>query len=166
MGKSNRSAKQALIRLYGKECFIDKLHLRPETDKVVYTGKAQYHRMKQLTYHHILEKSKGGKATVENGAILSVENHEWFNKQSPQKQRELNARFQDYKRTCNLKIVAAQLTTQGIQKAEVIEFEETPEIEIIPVFDMTEEDIRIYEEHKRKRNEKVFSRFKALEERD
>lgn len=57
MSKSNKSAKEALIRLYGKECFIEKLHLRPDTERK-YTGKAQYHRMKQLTYHHILEKSK------------------------------------------------------------------------------------------------------------
>lgn len=57
MSKSNKSAKEALIKLYGKECFIEKLHLRPDTERK-YTGKAQYHRMKQLTYHHILEKTK------------------------------------------------------------------------------------------------------------
>lgn len=55
-------------------------------------------RMKQLTYHHILEKRKGGKATVENGAILSVENHEWFNKQPEEVQKELNKKFQEYKK--------------------------------------------------------------------
>lgn len=61
MSKSNKRAKQELIRRYGAECFIEKLHLRPET-KRRYTGKAQYHRMKQLTYHHILEKSKRRKS--------------------------------------------------------------------------------------------------------
>ena len=49
---SNKKAKEALIRLYGKECFIEKLHLRPDTERK-YIGKAQYHRMNQLTYHHI-----------------------------------------------------------------------------------------------------------------
>lgn len=29
----NKSARQELERLYGKECFIDKLHLREETQK-------------------------------------------------------------------------------------------------------------------------------------
>lgn len=164
MSKSNRSAKQALIRLYGRECFIDKLKLRPDTDKVHYTGKAQYHRMKQLTYHHIQEKRNGGKATVENGAILSVENHEWFNKQSPEKQKEMNAKFQEYKRTFNFRIAAVELTTQGIQQAQMIEFEDAPEIEVIPAFDMTEEDMRIYEEHKRKRNERVFEKFAKLKD--
>ncbi len=61
MSKSNKSAKEALIRLYGKECFIEKLHLREDTERK-YTGKAQYHRMKQLTYHHIQEKSRGRKS--------------------------------------------------------------------------------------------------------
>lgn len=38
---SNKKAKEALIKLYGKECFIEKLHLRPDTERK-YTGKAQY----------------------------------------------------------------------------------------------------------------------------
>lgn len=61
----NRKIKMKLINLYGPECFIEKLHLRPAGTKK-YKGKRQRKRMKQLSYHHILEKSKGGKATVEN----------------------------------------------------------------------------------------------------
>ena len=38
MSNSNKKAKEEMIRLYGAECFIDKLHLRPESSKV-YTGK-------------------------------------------------------------------------------------------------------------------------------
>lgn len=96
---SNKGAKQKLIQLYGKECFIDKLKLRPPEDKPArYKSKGQMKRMKQLTYHHIREKSKGGKATVENGALLSAENHEWFNKQPQYIQRQLNNIFQEYKR--------------------------------------------------------------------
>ena len=56
--------------------------------------------MKQLTFHHIKEKRNGGKATVENGALLSEENHIWFNKQSKDVQRELNQKFQEYKKCC------------------------------------------------------------------
>lgn len=52
---SNKSAKNKLIELYGVECFIDKLHLR-KGNREKYTSKGQYKRMKQLTYHHILEK--------------------------------------------------------------------------------------------------------------
>ena len=95
--KGNKRAKQKLIELYGEECFIDKLHLRKDK-KREYKGKSQYKRMKQLTYHHIREKRNGGQATVENGALLSVENHEWFNKQSEEMQTEMNKCFQEYKK--------------------------------------------------------------------
>lgn len=93
---SNKRAKEKLIQLYGEECFIDKLHLRKDGVRH-YKSKGQMKKMKQLTYHHILEKSKGGRATIENGALLSVENHEWFNKQSIEKQAEMNRKFKEYK---------------------------------------------------------------------
>lgn len=93
---SNKRAKEKLIQLYGEECFIDKLHLRKDGVRH-YKSKGQMKKMKQLTYHHILEKSKGGRVTIENGALLSVENHEWFNKQSAEKQAEMNKKFQEYK---------------------------------------------------------------------
>lgn len=66
---SNKRAKEKLIQLYGPECFIDKLQLRPTKGRK-YTGKGQMKRMQQLTYHHIREKSKGGKATVENRSFI------------------------------------------------------------------------------------------------
>lgn len=94
---SNKKAREELERLYGKECFIEKLHLRKDTDRK-YTSKGQMEKMKKLTYHHIRERRKGGKATVENGALLSVENHEWFHKQSESMQGDMNAIFQEYKR--------------------------------------------------------------------
>ena len=95
---SNKNAKQELIRRYGAECFIEKLHLRQDTTPRRYTSKGQKKRMKQLTYHHIRMKKDGGRATVENGALLSAENHQWFHKQSPQAQGYMNAIFQEYKK--------------------------------------------------------------------
>lgn len=114
---NNKQAKEKLIKLYGAECFIDKLHLRVDDKPRRYKGKAQMKRMKQLTYHHIKEKRNGGKATVENGAILSVENHEWFNKQSEEVQKELNKKFQEYKK-CKIELTD-ELDT-GIEVKTVI----------------------------------------------
>lgn len=113
---TNKSARQELERLYGKECFIDKLHLREEKHKR-YTGKAQLKRMKQLTYHHIKMKKDGGRATIENGALLSAENHAWFHKQSEEKQAEMNRAFQEYK------MAFAELTTEGVKQAQRIEID-------------------------------------------
>lgn len=98
---SNKNAKQRLIEIYGAECFIDKLGLRKFDKPTRYTSKGQRERMKQLTYHHIKMKKDGGKATVENGALLSADNHEWFHRQSKEKQRQMNKAFQEYKR-CSL----------------------------------------------------------------
>lgn len=95
---SNKRAKEELIRRYGAECFIEKLKLRKDTEPRKYKGKGQMKKMKQLTYHHIKMKKDGGRATVENGALLSAENHAWFHKQSPQDQAVMNAMFQEYKK--------------------------------------------------------------------
>ena len=94
----NKRAKEKLIKLYGAECFIKKLKLRKDTEPRKYKGKGQMKRMKQLTYHHIRMKKDGGRATVENGALLSAENHAWFHKQSPQAQAQMNKIFQEYKK--------------------------------------------------------------------
>ena len=154
---SNKGAKEKLIKLYGAECFIEKLQLRKDTERR-YTSKGQRKRMKQLTYHHILEKSKGGKATVENGAILSAENHEWFNKQSKEKQKRMNDMFQQYK------LGILEFTTEKVKQAVEISLPVIEEDYIeIPVEPMTEEELRIYEEHKRKRNERVFRKFGDFE---
>lgn len=95
---SNKKAKEELIKFYGAECFIDKLKLRKDVEPKRYKGKKQMQRMKQLTYHHIKMKKDGGRATLENGALLSAENHAWFHKQSEQSQAEMNEIFQEYKK--------------------------------------------------------------------
>lgn len=97
--KVGHSVKAQLIRLYGSECFIDKLQLRKDRSRRAYSiSSEEKEKLKSLTYHHILERRNGGKTTVENGALLSVENHQWFNAQSEKKQSELNKAFQKYKK--------------------------------------------------------------------
>lgn len=169
MGKSNRRKKEELIKIYGPKCFIEELGLRKPSEiakeRKKYTGKKQLKIMDELTYHHIKERCNGGKTTLENGAILRNMNHQWFNRQSKERQAEMNEMFQEYKRKFpRFSIVAAQLTTEGVKKTEIIEFEETETIEI-PLYDITPEDQKKYEEYKKKRNQKVFEKFKAGEER-
>lgn len=119
---SNKKARKKLIKLYGAECFIEKLHLRTDTEPRQYTSKGQYKRMKQLTYHHIREKQYGGKATVENGAILSEENHIWFNEQSKEAQRQMNELFQRYKQSveCSVEFVDNLETNFSIASAIIV----------------------------------------------
>ena len=119
---SNKQAKEKLIRLYGGECFIEKLHLREDKEPRKYSSKGQYKRMKQLTYHHIKERRYGGKATVENGALLSAENHEWFNKQSKEAQKQMNELFQEYKHSveCSVEFVDELDTRFSIASAIIV----------------------------------------------
>ena len=95
---SNKRAKEELIRIYGAECFIEKLKLRKNVKPIRYKSKAQMKKMKQLTFHHIKMRKDGGRATVENGALLSAENHAWFHQQSSKDQTQMNAMFQEYKK--------------------------------------------------------------------
>lgn len=95
---SNKKAKEKLIRIYGAECFIEKLKLRKDTKPTRYKSKSQMKKMKQLTFHHIKMRKDGGRATVENGALLSAENHAWFHQQSSKDQAQMNTMFQEYKK--------------------------------------------------------------------
>ena len=95
---SNKSVRQELERRYGKKCFIERLHLRKYDKPTRFKSKKQLKRMKELTYHHIVMKKDGGKATIENGALLSAENHAWFHQQSQENQEIMNCAFQEYKK--------------------------------------------------------------------
>lgn len=123
--KVKRSVKAKLIRLYGAECFIDKLQLRKhQCKKVYFLSSEERKRLETLTYHHIVEKRNGGKTTVENGALLSVENHVWFNAQSEKKQSELNRAFQRYKK-CGIVFVKKLETDFDVKTIEVVMNERT-----------------------------------------
>ena len=97
----NRQAKEELIRIFGPECFIEKLHLRPkanlEEDRKKYIARGQLNLMDQLTYHHILERCRGGKATVENGELLKYINHQWLHRLPEAQRQYINGLFQEYK---------------------------------------------------------------------
>lgn len=123
MGSKNTRIKRKMIAKYGTECWIDKLHLRPVPATAKYTSKGQLKRMKQLTYHHILEKSKGGKATEENGALLSAENHAWFHQQTAEVQRKLNQIFQEYKRRFNEENGTTMTEAERIKYEVVTDFD-------------------------------------------
>lgn len=70
--------------------------------------------------------------------------------------------FQDYK--IRFKLNVAEITTEGINQVQEIELppieEDCIEIDLEP---MTEEDLMKYEEHKQKRNERVFRKFEEFE---
>ena len=91
-------------------------------------------------------------------------NHRWFNRLSKERQREINELFQQYKKNFKFKACVAEVTTEGIKQVKAIplELDETDYI-TIKLEPMTEKEMIIYQEHKRKRNERVFKKFEGWE---
>lgn len=67
----NLEAKIQISILYGCRCMLTGL------------------KTKNLTYHHILKKEYGGKATVKNGADIITEIHQWLHNNIELNDREL-----------------------------------------------------------------------------
>lgn len=87
--------------------------------------------------------------------------HDWL-EQLPQEEKEkVNDELREYKRKFKLGVV--ELTTEGIKQVQEIELPEIEDCIEIDLEPMTEEELRIYEEHKRKRNERVFRKFEETE---
>ena len=75
MSNENKSARKSLEELYGKGCFIERAGIRfisREEEKCMKKKLRLRKRLdRTITYHHIKPKSKGGRATIENGANLA-----------------------------------------------------------------------------------------------
>lgn len=174
MGKNNKSVKDAMVKKYGKKCFIEELGLR--TKEEIERDLAKYKKSKRkelcmLTFHHIRERCRGGDASESNGAILRNINHIWFNGLSRERQREINELFQEYKLNflgnqgvqCEqiepeknkLLLGVAELYNGKVEQAQVIEIAE-PEPEeqiVIPAFDfeISREEYEKYISERRER---------------
>lgn len=186
--KRNAEMKKRLISIFGYKCFIEELGIRSQKevakDLARFKGKGQRKKMYALTYHHIVERCRGGKSSIENGALLRNINHQWFNTLSRERQAEINSLFQAYKREFLTKpiiqvtdliteemqkpiIQVTALSTKEIQKPMIIDLNEVTDLEkdknleedyiIIPAQDFTKED---YLKHKKERNERISERFR------
>lgn len=152
---SNKGAKELLIKLYGPVDFIDALHLRKDAGNVRYTGKGQYkkmQKMKQLTYHHIKMKSKGGKATVENGALLNADNHAWFHQQPKAEQERMNQLFQQYKQNIDNGYEPCE-----IQLAPADEIELPVELDVLTA-SADDGQIKVHNKARKKKNKRKHKR--------
>lgn len=94
---SNKSARQELERLFGKICFIETLGIRyiPKNQRKRIKGYTKYDDV--LTYHHIEERQNGGKATLENGALVRGYNHKWLHSLPEAEKQLVNEAMQKYK---------------------------------------------------------------------
>ena len=155
--KPNRAAREMLEKIYGKKCMIhDGIRKLREVKKSKrkYKGKSIAY---QLTYHHLKPKRNGGKATLENGAVLCRSCHDWLESLSARDRERINDELREYKRQIDYQIGIAEIKGDKIVQAKVIE-PEIEEVIEIPVYDnnFTEEQ---YLQHKRERKERVYKKF-------
>lgn len=78
--------------------------------------------------------------------------HDWLEQLSEKEREKVNDELRQYK--ANFLIGVAEITTEGIQQAEVYKTEqisEQKEVITIPAYDFTEEEFQKYLEDRRKR---------------
>ena len=85
--------------------------------------------------------------------------HDWLEQLSNVERESVNDELREYKRKIDYGIAIAELTTDGIQQAKVIEFEEPEETIEIPVYDFTEDEYQKYLQERRKRQYKKFEQI-------
>ena len=79
--------------------------------------------------------------------------HDWLEQLSEKEREKVNDELRAYKRNF-FKIGAIEITTEGIQQAEVFEAEqlsEQLEVIVIPAYDFTEEEYEKHLQERRKR---------------
>lgn len=155
MSKDNKKARQKLERLYGKICMVEAANIRyiPVEQRRKIRGYTKYDDI--ITFHHIKEKSKGGKATVENGALVKGYNHRWINSLSEEDREKVNERLVEFK------IMTLGITDKGLEVEDSATI--TPDILDegfieIPVFNTTKEDLEKREKFNRAKAKRDFQK--------
>lgn len=97
MSKDNKTVREKLEKIYGKQCMMHKgLNIKGYSkSKINYSGRAI---REQLTLHHIKPRSKGGATSVENGAVLCRGCHDFLEQTDSITRAELNRLLVEYKK--------------------------------------------------------------------
>ena len=111
--------------------------------------------------HHLKHKSEKGATTVENGANVSEVAHQYLHSLPRDQEEIINDMLREWKN--DFKIGVIELTTDGIKQAEIIEFPKTEEYIEIPLEPMSEDELKKYQEHKCKRNERIMKKFERFD---
>lgn len=74
----------------------------PKPSKGKFKGKSI---ASQLTYHHLRAKRHGGKATVENGAVVCRSCHDWLEQLSNADREAVNNELREYKRQHSIECI-------------------------------------------------------------
>lgn len=159
IGVENKTIRKQLEKEYGKGCMFEKAHCEEQIEKLrtiktfkKYLQEKRYRTnqikrlRKQMTLHHFIHRSEGGKTTLENGGVVSELAHAYMHSLPRQHEEIINNMLREYK------INIATLNGNGkIEKPQKIEIDMSDCIEI-EVFDY---------DAKEKRKPKTRAKLKA-----
>lgn len=157
----NKSARRELERIFGKICMIEAAGIRyiPKEERRKLKGYNKNHDT--ITYHHIKEKHLGGKATVENGALVREYNHSWLH-QLPSEQKEaVNNALINFKISF-IREIEGKMTEEGVTEIP-FEFDFSDCISI-PVYDTPEKKKFNRAKEKRDFKRKVDEYYESLDD--
>lgn len=148
----NSEARRELQRIYGDGCFMERAGIR--------TIKGYRKNSHSLTYHHLRHRSEGGATDIDNGANLSLENHEILHTLPRDEEELVNNMIRKWK----MNYVAMQ-GTEVIEGAslEFPDWTKEEECIIIKLEENTEEQLRKLRSKKEKEKRK-FNRAKMKQE--
>lgn len=94
---SNKTVRRNLEKLFGKRCMLEASGIRyvPRHERIRIKGYKKI--QEEVTYHHLIKKEYGGKATIENGALLKRYNHDWLHTLPIEQQEQVNNRLREFK---------------------------------------------------------------------
>ena len=152
---SNKEAKEKLIALYGEismfqesgaEKYIEGLRRIKTYKKYLEQKRFRGKKIsKQLQYHHLKHKSEGGRATVENGALVYDPEHSYMHS-LPRKQEEIiNNHLRQFK--------VDFMVLQNMQVKDSGVLEPSEEVIEIPVKTTYRKPDTTYQEDKKRREE-------------
>lgn len=167
----NSKARQALEQIYGKGCMFKKAHIEEQiyqlrtikTYKVFlqetrYTGKKIRQLEKNMTYHHLRHNSEGGKATVENGAIVNELAHRYLHSLPRDEEEIINNMLRHFKLQGGI-LVPTENGLEVEQPVRIdIDFGDMEDCIIIPAYDTTKEDFEKREKFNRAKSKREFQK--------
>lgn len=167
---SNKTARQELERIYGKGSMFEKSHAADYVSTLpVIKGYKKFIEEKHLTrkqklrleesfaYHHLQHKADGGKATVENGAIVNNLEHEYMHKLPRNQEEIINNHIRQWK------LDYISLTLGQVIESGEIDIDLTDDIMEIPVHEYhstREFTIKELQEKQRRKEKREMQRIR------
>lgn len=177
---SNKNVRLELEKIYGKKDMFLEAKIEEQIDELNKTRKKKIRTYrefkektrfkksktkqleKQMSYHHGVHKSDGGKATVENGFNISSLTHMYLHSLPRDEEEIINNMLRNYKKDFKMNI--AEVTTQEVTPIAQLNFDEPQEFIEIEAEDMTLEEWIEYKKHKEERNLRTNKKFNKWKE--